>query len=658
MKRRLIRHGMSVAIDFVVLSAAFWAAFLFRFEFDLSLATTKLLFFTWPYVVVLQYVSLAAFDIPRGSWAYFSTREAWRVAAASGVATLALVIMRLTLGPLGGYASFVSIPLGVLAMDFVLVICGIVGIRMIRRAQLEQSEKRTRSSVDEVRPRTLLIGAGRIGAAVARELQLRPDIGITPVGFIDDDPLKRGTTIHGLRVLGTGRELADVAARHGATDAVISIARATGREVRHLTTLCRQAGLSARIVPGLGEIVGGQVNVSAIRPVAIEDLLRRKPVRLDVEGIAAVVRDRVIVVTGAGGSIGSELARQVCRWSPARLVLVERAENALFFIHRELAAAHPELSIAPSLGDVTDRIRIDAIFSEHAPDVILHAAAHKHVPMMEWNPGESVKNNILGTLTVAELAEAHRVREFVLISTDKAVRPTSIMGATKRVAERTVRAVARLGGGSTRFVAVRFGNVLGSAGSVVPIFKRQIESGGPVTVTHPEMTRYFMTIPEACQLVLQAAALGSGGELYILDMGEPVKIRDLAEDLIRLSGLTPGEDIEVVYSGVRPGEKLFEELSQDDEGLDRTAHEKIFMGRLRESGAPEVLEEVRALIACAQAGGDIVPGLRQLVPEYSAPNGVSLEAPVPSKPDASAPSEPRKPRFPASRLSVSDAQPG
>lgn len=399
-----------------------------------------------------------------------------------------------------------------------------------------------------------------------------------PVGFIDDDPRKLGSQIGGLQVLGQASQIIQIAARKRATRALITIANASGADIRRLTLLCNDAGLQTRIIPGIYEIVGERVNLSRIREVAIEDLLGREPVKLDEDQIFGSVANNVVMVTGAGGSIGSELCRQVCRFAPARLILIERFENALFEIHRELIALFPNVRIEPRIADVADRARMQAVFQAEQPDLVLHAAAHKHVPMMEANPGEAIKNNVGGTRVIADLADQHGVARFVMISTDKAVNPTFIMGASKRVAEIYVQTLASRS--KTRFVTVRFGNVLGSNGSVIPIFKEQIARGGPVMVTDPEMRRYFMTIPEASQLVLQAGAMGAGGEIFILDMGEPVKIVDLARDLITLSGFKPDEDIEIKFSGVRPGEKLFEELSTDAEHASKTKHPKIFIGRI------------------------------------------------------------------------------
>jgi FlaA1/EpsC-like NDP-sugar epimerase len=613
---RLINRGLQVVLDVAVLSLAYWLAFLFRFEYAIPRAWMDVLLITWPYVVVLQYASLAFFGVPRMSWRYVSIRDAARVAYAVAAAAAIMVATRLGLPAVGATRlEVVVVPLGVLAMDLVLSFVMLVGVRAMRRLQGEAQERRLRDAGMQ-RTRVLLIGAGQAGVMVAREIQHRPDLGLHAVGFLDDDPMKVGTSIGGLPVLGTTAQVGDIAERKRIDRALITIANAPGAQIRRITELCRDCGLETKIIPGMYEIVGDKVNLSRIREVAIEDLLGREPVQLDEEVVSSSIRSRVVLVTGAGGSIGSELCRQVCRFGPERLILVERFENALFEIHRELAAAFPGVMIEPRVADVGDARRMETIFASHKPELVIHAAAHKHVPMMEWNPGEAVKNNVGGTRTIADLSDKYGTERFVLISTDKAVNPSSVMGATKRVAEIYLQALSQRS--ATRFVTVRFGNVLGSAGSVIPIFRQQIAAGGPVTVTHPEMRRYFMTIPEASQLVLQAGAMGAGGEIFILDMGEPVKIVDLARDLITLSGLRPDEDIEIKFAGVRPGEKLFEELATDAESADKTKHPKIFIGRIKPHEWTAVQDGVGALLGLADSAEPdrIRATLGQIVPEY------------------------------------------
>jgi FlaA1/EpsC-like NDP-sugar epimerase len=423
-------------------------------------------------------------------------------------------------------------------------------------------------------------------------------------------------------------------------EVVVAIPRASGREMRRIVDLCAQSGASIRTLPGTDRLIDGKITVSQLQSVNIEDLLGREPVVLDARLIEGTLHDRVVMITGAGGSIGSELCRQICRFKPKRVVLVEQAENNLFHVHRNLLQLHPDIALVPYIADICDSKRLEIIFEKERPHVVFHAAAHKHVPMMEWNPGEAIKNNVFGTKKVADLSAAYGVEKFVMVSTDKAVNPTSVMGVSKRCAEIYVQALSQRS--KTQYVTVRFGNVLGSEGSVVPLFKEQIARGGPVTVTHPEMKRYFMTIPEACQLVIQAGGMGAGGEIFILDMGEPVKVVDLARDLIRLSGLVPNEDIEIRFTGVRPGEKLFEELAVDDEHVTKTHHPKIFVGKFKPHAWDDV-EHAFASLHDMTDGTDalnIRAAFRALVPEYGAAS--STEAPAAHPAQEEARIEPRR----------------
>jgi FlaA1/EpsC-like NDP-sugar epimerase len=615
MPLRLLNRSVQTALDVAVVSLAYWLAFLFRFEFTLPSPWLGTLITTWPYVVVLYYVGLFVFGVPKLSWRYVSIGDVGRVLLAVTASTALLAAQRFV-WPMLRERDVVVVPYGVIAMTFVLVFLGLVGVRALRRVHGETLDRRRKSAGNE-RHRVLLIGAGEAGVLVAREIVRRPDLGLQAVGFLDDDPMKIGTSIGGLPVLGATKDVAQVADRKHVKRVLITIANAPGEQIRRITELCRDAELQPKIIPGVYEIVGDKVNLSRIREVAIEDLLGREPVQLDEDIVGASIRSRVVLVTGAGGSIGSELCRQICRFGPARLVLLERFENALFEIHRELASKFPHVPIDPIVADMCDARRVEQLMLAARPELVFHAAAHKHVPMMEWNPGEAVKNNIGGTQIVADLANRLGVQRFVLVSTDKAVNPSSVMGATKRVAEIYLQALSQRS--NTRFVTVRFGNVLGSSGSVIPIFREQIAKGGPVTVTHPDMLRYFMTIPEASQLVLQAGAMGQGGEIFILDMGKPVRIVDLARDLITLSGLRPDKDIEVEFSGIRPGEKLVEELSTDAEHADKTKHPKVFIGRIRPHDLEIVTTRITELLDAANLGDAerVRQGLGDLVPEYS-----------------------------------------
>ena len=655
-KRVAILRSIQVAIDLCGLSAALWFGFYIRFDWQVPQAMLRSLLVLWPYVVGLEYVVLFAYGVPRYVWRYVGLREVSRILAASAAATLLLLALRAASGHwLSELSKHVILPYGVIAINFTLSFLGIAGVRTLRRLLSEKSkaDSRRQRGVDPVP--TLLVGAGQAGVLVAKEIENRPELGISPVGFLDDDPAKKGTLVHGIPVLGSIDAVGRIAPGLAAKQALITVSDARGTTVRRISELCSKAGLEVKIIPGVYELVGGQINLSRIRDVAIEDLLRRDPVTLDSEAIAHSIQGRTVVITGAGGSIGSELCRQVSQFAPRCLLLVERAENALFEIHREIARNFPEQRTLPCIADITDRARMSQLLADYQPDVLFHAAAHKHVPLMEEQPSEAVKNNVQGTRLLADLADEHGVETFVLISTDKAVRPTSVMGASKRAAEIYVQARARFS--QTRYVTVRFGNVLGSAGSVVPIFKKQIAQGGPVTVTHPDMERYFMTIPEATQLVLQAGTMGAGGEIFILDMGEPVKIVDLARDLIRLSGFSEDE-IHIEFSGIRPGEKLFEELSTTEEAAHHTHHPKILVGRTSAEGVEDIEHLLDRLVEAALQGASsrVKTELRRIVTDYGAPADAASE-PLPSSeqhslPDTGATSTTRITRPPGPVLPV------
>lgn len=510
-------------------------------------------------------------------WACGLYRQAWRYAS---VPELARIVGAVTLDSLA-WALFIYLvpnqgfPRSVFIISWFLNVSALGTVRLALRLRAEWHT--WRRQVQAATRRTLIIGAGDAGAMLAKEYAKHPELDSVLVGFLDDDPSKQGLRIAGLPVLGTRSDLDWVVPKFKVTDLVIAMPSVKGRVVREVMEAGRKLGLQVKTLPGIYEMVNGSVSVSQIRNVQIEDLLGREEVKVDLEAIAAYLTDEVVLVTGAGGSIGSELCRQVARFHPRQLLLLGHGENSIYEIHMELRERFPNLDLKPIIADIQDEVRIQQVFELYRPVVVFHAAAHKHVPLMEENPTEAIKNNIFGTLHVARAADRYGTKRFVLISSDKAVNPTSVMGATKRAAECIIQSLAAHS--KTIFVAVRFGNVLGSRGSVIPLFKRQIAVGGPVTVTHPEMIRYFMTIPEAVQLVIQAASMGQGGEVFVLDMGDPVKIVDLARDLIRLSGFEPDVDIRIVFTGVRPGEKLFEELLTAEEGTEATRHERIFVAR-------------------------------------------------------------------------------
>jgi FlaA1/EpsC-like NDP-sugar epimerase len=552
-------------------------------------------------------------------WRYASIAELATIVGAvvaSSIIMIAPVILEPFLPALG--APWLGLPRSVPFIEGMLVLLTVGGVRfLVRACRVFVAPAASASTAN--RKRVLIVGAGEAGNLIAREMRSSPLSALEPVCFVDDDPAKRNLRIHGVPVLGPRGDIPALARRYNIAEVVIAMPTAPGKIIRATRQLCDEAMLPVRVIPGIYQILNDQVSLSRLRNLDIEDLLRREPVETDVAGVASLVAGRRVLVTGAGGSIGSELCRQISRHGPSQLILLGHGENSIFDIVNELQlAARPGgPTLVPVIADIRFPDRLRAIFQLYRPDVVFHAAAHKHVPLMEANVGEAIANNVLGTRNLLEAAEAAGVGRFVLISTDKAVNPTSVMGATKRAAELLVHQAAERSGRA--YVAVRFGNVLGSRGSVVPYFRKQIAAGGPVTVTHPDMRRYFMTIPEAVQLVLQAALLGRGGEVFMLDMGEPVKIVDLAHDLIRLSGFEPGRDIDVVYTGLRPGEKLFEELFLDSERYSRTAHAKVFVANNGlQSPAGELDASVAALLAAAASHdrSAIVPLLQRIVPEY------------------------------------------
>ncbi len=627
----LLTRQMQFVMDLFVLILAFILAYLLRFDFHipeywLITAMTQV-----PYVVLIQFTVLILTGVYTFVWKYVGLAEVRAFVIAACVSALPLLLLRLLMPDTH---QMWLVPLSVIVMDTMLAFGGVLGVRVVRRTMYERYEKRQKEngSDKKAKRRVLLIGAGRAGVLAAKEIQGRGDIDLDVCGFVDDDLRKKGSVIHRVKVLGSTDALPRLVRSLNIDHVVITIAQASRQELRRLVELCEKVPVKVRIIPGLFEILQGRVEVSRIRDLQIEDLLGREPVRLDENEMSGFLAGKTVMVTGAGGSIGSELARQVARFDPSCLLLVERAEFALFSIDCELRELWPEMNILALTADVSDEARMRSIFANYKPEVVVHAAAHKHVPMMEFNPTEAIKNNVLGTRLLGEIAGQSGTEAFVLISTDKAVRPTSVMGASKRVAELVIQDLDDRY--DTRYLAVRFGNVIGSAGSVIPIFREQIRKGGPVTVTHPEMVRYFMTIPEAVQLVLQAGAMGRGGEIFILDMGEPVRILDLAKDTITLSGFKPYEDIDIVFSGIRPGEKLFEELQTDGEDVAKTRHPKIFIGKIAAYPAERVQEALGRLTVLSRdgEGQELRAYLRDLLPESKLKIDDVVIAPSTAKP--------------------------
>jgi FlaA1/EpsC-like NDP-sugar epimerase len=607
-----LRNRAFFASDLVLLPVSAFIAFAARYEGIWTADVPRMLEVFVLSAVPLKIIALLGLGLYRRLWRYASVSDLEmliRGAAACAAVDLFLGLIGLrVVGLLPGRVS-----LAVMLLDSCLSAVAIALPRLAVRV-LARRERRMKS---ESFRRTIIVGAGVAGGMIVRELVENTQLGMVPVALLDDDPRKHGLSLNNVKVWGPLDALEKVAKAVSATDVVIAMPSAPGRAIREVVRAARAAGLGTRTVPGLYEILSGEKRVNALRQIEIQDLLRREPIKTDIDQVASLVRDRVVMVTGAGGSIGSELCRQLARLEPKKIVAVGRGENSIFELLQELGRSFPQVPVQPVIADVRDHTRMSSVIGMHRPYSVFHAAAHKHVPLMEANVAEAVLNNVLGTQNVVTLCNEYDVQHFVLISTDKAVRPTSVMGATKRVAEHVVHECALMR--KNGYVSVRFGNVLGSRGSVVPTFMRQIAEGGPVTITHPDMTRYFMTIPEAVQLVLQAATLGDHGEVFVLDMGEPVRVYDLAMDLIRLSGLEPESDVEVHFTGVRPGEKLYEELFFKGAHVVPTVHPKILRARDSESARANA-ETVSQLIRAAaenRPNGQIRRLLVSLVPEYS-----------------------------------------
>jgi FlaA1/EpsC-like NDP-sugar epimerase len=569
--RGLVNHRRlwGLAVDAVLVAAAWWLAWQLRFDQGLPVYYRRYL--DWDIVLVVIVLTLPVFlasGFYNRWWRYVSTRDMWHAVRGVVLATLTvfLVFTLFELHP-------VRVPKGVWFIDLLLLLAFITGSRLTARTILERP--RPGSIVARGRE-AIVVGAGDAAQLIVKEMLRNPALGYTPIGLVDDDRRKKNLRLHGVRVLGTTAELPQILREHRPDELLIAIPSAPGEVREHVVEVARSEGVAVKTLPGLAELVAGDFDLTRqLRAVEVEDVLGREPVEVDLEAIADYVTGEVVLVTGAGGSIGSELCRQIARLGPTRLVLVDHAEPALFEIERELVDERGFHAAAAILGDVKDREKVRQVFEKYRPGVVFHAAAYKHVPLMEANPLEAVRNNTLGTRTVAEVAVEFGAKRFVLVSTDKAANAKNVMGQTKALGEWIVESYGARDDVTTRFCAVRFGNVLASSGSVIPIFRRQIANGGPVTVTHREMTRYFMTIPEAVQLVVQAGAIGGRGRIFVLDMGEPVKIVDLADKMIRLSGKEPGRDIVIEFVGARPGEKLHEELVGDGEAVSPTSHEAI-----------------------------------------------------------------------------------
>jgi FlaA1/EpsC-like NDP-sugar epimerase len=568
------------------------------------------------FLLIVKTIVFWIFGQYRGWWRYVSISDLFGIYSASIISCIIIAFtwyVVMVVRPLHSLLmSFENITQGLIILDMIITIMALSALRLLIR--LYHEDFKSKEAEDAVR--LLIAGAGDAGEALAREILKSSLRKYKIVGFVDDSPQKRNISIHGYSVHGTIEDIPDICSSLDIDEIAIAMPSAPRAQIKRIIRTCEDVKKRCVTVPSITDIASGRLSVTQMRDVDIADLLGRDEVKLDTENIREFLNGKVILVTGAGGSIGSEMCRQICNFGPSTLLLLEQAENPLFFIDAELKKNFPNVQFRSIIADIVDRERLEHVFSRYKPEVIVHAAAHKHVPLMEANPGESFKNNVIGTKNLADMSDKYHASNFVMISTDKAVNPTSLMGSSKRIAEMYVQDLDSTS--KTNFTTVRFGNVLGSNGSVIPIFKAQIEAGGPVTVTHPDMTRYFMTIPESSQLVLQAATMGTGGEIFLLDMGEPVKIVDLARELIRLSGFTPDDDIKIEFAGIRPGEKLYEELSIEGENMVQTRHPKIAIWKMKQIDRKVLYSYMDELFGVihTQDHSKIVRVVKKLIPEY------------------------------------------
>lgn len=619
--RNLIRNKnfyIILLMDVGLVVGAYFLAYLLRFEGQIPRLESVKLYATLPYIVPFKLFVFMSFGLYKGMWRYTSFVDLFKVFKAT-ITSSAVIILAILF-----VYQFQGFPRSVFILDWILTFIFIAGIRVAIRLLLSEKSVRgtylfqnpfSRVKDAVTKKRLLIIGAGDAGEKMLREIRDNPRVNYEVVGFLDDDPKKKGMKIHGIPVLGSLPRIHDMAYRDEMDEILIAVPSASAKQMRRIIEACEGTGLKSRTTPGIGELIDGKISFNTIREVSYEDLLGRDPIDLDMKSIGSYLTDKVILVSGAGGSIGSELCRQIAQFEPKNLILFDKTENSLFHIEMEFRQRFPQISVAPILGDVKYRNHLNKHFADYRPQVVFHAAAHKHVPIVELNPSEAVYNNVIGTKNIVEASHQFGVERFIMISTDKAVRPANVMGATKRIAEMITSCYAS---NPTHFVSVRFGNVIGSEGSVVHLFKKQIERFGPVTVTDPDITRYFMTIPEACKLILQAAAVGKGGEIFILDMGTPIKIVDMAKDLIRRSGFKPGVDIEIKFVGLRPGEKLYEELITEGEGIVRTPYDKIFVLKGESCDLKWLNQKIEELVKLANAQDDhgIKSKLKEILPEY------------------------------------------
>ena len=612
------RQYLVFTIDFVCITVALLLAYLFRTDFDLDNAIWD--GFTHTLLTVMATKPLVFYfsRMYRSMWRYASIAETLVLVKTVSIASLAAICALVLSGEFNHFSRVIFL----LDWGFLCALTG--GSRFIWRFYLE---RQVHANTSDALP-TLIIGAGDAGCLLLDSIRRHPKPPYRIVGFIDDDPVKQGMFLKGTPVLGNTHDLPSLVLSHEVKLAILAIPSAGLSRIRDVIRRCQTAKISFKILPQIKDLVHGEVEFSQIKEVELEDLLGREPAVLDMAAISSYLAGKRVMVTGAAGSIGSEICRQIARFNPAKLIIFDNAETPLYHIEKELRGQHPGLHLIPLLGDVRARRRLETVFEEFLPQVVFHAAAYKHVPLVEYNPLEAANNNIRGTAILAETADRFGVSDFVMVSTDKAVNPTNVMGCTKRIAELFVQGLSQQS--RTKFATVRFGNVLGSQGSVIPLFKEQIRRGGPVTITDPAITRYFMTIPEASQLVLQAGCLGRGGEIFVLEMGEPVLILDLAEELIRLSGLEPNKDIKITFTGLRPGEKLYEELTTDRESVQRTSHEKIMVLTPTPLNFSEICTELENIFAGVIAADIclVMEAMHRLVPEFVSNHHFGETAPI------------------------------
>jgi FlaA1/EpsC-like NDP-sugar epimerase len=597
--RKILTKTNQLIIDIFIFVLSLFAAFFIRFEEIPKGIILKQLLILFPYIALARVLSFYIFSIYSIVWRYVSATNAISIGKACAPITALLFLGRIFLP---NRLSLLRIPLSIIALEFLFVLFGTLGVRMMRRLILELSEREKLEGKGGAlkKKRTLLIGAGDAGNMVIKELKQRPDLGIDVAGFIDDDPRKFKAVIQGAKVLGNTAQIPEIVKKLNIEEAIITIVNASSKDIRQIIGVCERTKIKVKIVPGLFEILDDKVRVSKIREINIDDLLGRSIVNFKnhLPEIVNQYQNKKILITGAGGSIGSELCRQLANFRPRELILIDKDENSIYEIDMELNSQHVEFKIASLIADIRNFRRLKYIIEKYRPEIIFHAAAHKHVPLMEFNISEAILNNILGTRNVSRLAAEHQVERFIYISTDKAVNPTSVMGATKKIGEIIIQENASKS--STKYSCVRFGNVLGSRGSVVPLFQKQIAGGGPLTITHPDVKRYFMSISEAVQLIIQTGTLGNKGEIFVLDMGEPIKIQELAKDLLKLSGIAE-DDIEIKYVGLRPGEKLYEEILIHEEKTNATQFEKILIAPPVEIDKDKFSNKLNELIKAAHA---------------------------------------------------------